>query len=86
MQIHSLFQLFEEFVGLEGPILALEELRILADEHLGGLFVALQLPLEPGEGGNGELATVRLTISASVPNGALSAGWYPARGRPEGLL
>ena len=67
MQIHSLFQLFEEFVRLEGPILALEELRVLADEHLGGLLVALQLPLEPSKGGNGELATVRLTISASVP-------------------
>ena len=69
MQIHPLLQLFEEFVRLEGPILALEELRVLADEHLGGVLVALQLPLEPGKGGNGELATVRLTISASVTNG-----------------
>ena len=68
MQIHSLFQLFEEFVRLEGPILALEELRILADEHLGGLLVALQLPLEPGKGRNGELATVRLTIGTSMTN------------------
>ena len=74
-----LLQFLEEFVLLDGPVLALEQAGLLADEHLGCFLVAFQLPVEPGEGRDGELATVGLTVGAAVAYGIVDGdGGYVA--------
>ena len=75
----TLLQLLEGFVLLDGPVFAVEEGRLLADEHFGSLLVALQLPVEPGQGGDGELAAVRLTVGTAMTYGIVDgAGRYVA--------
>ena len=61
--------LFHLAVFLDGPEIALGEQTILALEHLGCLFVTLELPVEPCEGNPCKLAAMRLTVGSTVPNG-----------------
>ena len=65
----ALLQRAELGVLLDGPVLALREVAVVADEHLGGLLVALQLPLEPGEGYDGELAAGELDLFKAKDGG-----------------
>ena len=82
----ALLQRAELGVLLDSPVLALREVAVVADEHLGGLLVALQLPLEPGEGYDGELAAVRLTIGAAMTDGEVGgAGGHMADATVEFL-
>ena len=75
----ALLQRTELGVLLDGPVLALREVAVVADEHPGGLLVALQLPLEPGEGNDGELAAVRLAVGAAMTDGEVGgAGGHMA--------
>ena len=66
-----MLSLLHFLVLLNCPALALREAAVLALEHLCGLLVALQLPIEPAECNNGELAAMRLPIGATVTHGII---------------
>ena len=58
--------LVDQAVLLDGPAFAVREAAVGALEELRGFLVALELPLEPGEGRDGELAAVLLAVGAAV--------------------
>jgi len=59
-------QLLEKLIALDRPSLTLLESAWIAEQHLASFSIALELPIEPGNGRNAELATMRLTIGASM--------------------
>ena len=59
----------EEIVFLDGPSLALQQSAVLTHEHLLGILVTLQAPVEPGQGRDRELTTMGLTIGTTMTHG-----------------
>ena len=60
-------RLLDSFL-LNVPCRILAKAAIRTKEHLAGLFVAFQLPVEQSNGDFAEIPAVRLRISAAVPD------------------
>ena len=56
-------------VLFQRPVLALQNGRTVATEHLRGLLIAFQLPVERGTGNDGKLTTVGLVVSTTMTYG-----------------
>ena len=73
----SLLQAVELVVLLYRPVFTLRDFAVFAYEHLGCLLITFQLPIQPSQSNNGELATMRLTVSAAMTYGEVGGtSWH----------
>ena len=61
-----LLQFLELLIGLQRPLVTLQQLGILTRKHLSSLLIALQLPLQPSQCRNSELTAIGLTIGTTM--------------------